>query len=210
MVERFGLGCISPNYFVNPESHGKILKLKMNEEFEELDDDVDAKILVYEDRLNGWFLKFAEDLIKVEDSEFVVLMICIGYFEGNQQFRDGKSSKFESTIALEKALRRVFPEIKEEIVNLIIDGARHGIFHDGMTKRDIWVRYSSPVPFFETKINGNLWLTLNPKLILEKIREDFKEYIQLLKDKTNKKDREKFEKHYIERYGKHHVRTKES
>ena len=43
-------------------------------------------------------------------------------------------------------------------------------------------------------------MELNPDLFIEKIEIDFKTYIDILKNKDNKKERENFEEHYKERY----------
>ena len=70
----YGLGSISPNYYVNHSKFpNKILTIKSEKEPYEidkiLDDDIEAKISVYEDRVNGWFLDFARKLTKETNSE---------------------------------------------------------------------------------------------------------------------------------------------
>ena len=199
-------GSISPNYYVNhSEFPNKIFTIKSEEKPYEivkiLDNDIEAKILVYEDRINGWFLDFARELTKEKNSEFVVSMICMNYLEGNQQFREGKASKGESTEMLKRALKRIFPNAEENILNHLIDKVRHGLFHDGMTKKGVLLRYDLSVPFFTFTINnGEEWIQLDPSVFLKEVQRDFEEYICILKNKENKVERENFEKHYKERY----------
>ena len=62
-------GSISPKYYVNhAEFPNKIFTIKSEEKPYEivkiLDNDIEAKISVYEDRTNGWFLDFARKLTK--------------------------------------------------------------------------------------------------------------------------------------------------
>ncbi len=198
-----GVGSLSPNYYVSPEFSNKIITLKsekMPYEIDKiLDKNIETKILIYEDRINGWFLDFAKKLTNEANSEFLVLMICVNYLEGNQQFREGKTSQNESTKILEKALKRIFPTIEEKILNDFINKVRHGLFHDGMTRKGILLRYGLSVPFF-TFNDGEEWVMLDPSLILKEIRIDFESYINILKNEDNKKERENFEKHYNERY----------
>lgn len=199
------IGSLSPNYYSHPKFPNKILTIKSEEKPYEidkiLDNDIEVKISIYEDRVNGWFLDFARKLTKEKNSEFVVLMICVNYLEGNQQFREGRtSSKGKSTEVLKRALKRIFPNTNENILNYLIDKVRHGLFHDGMTKKGALLKYGLSVPFFTFKTNEGEWITLDPSLFLKEVQKDFEEYIYILKNKENKIERENFEKHYIERY----------
>lgn len=204
----YGLGSISPNYYVNHNKFpNKILTIKSSKKPYEIDkileNDIDTKIYVYEDRVRGWFLDFARKLTKEENSEFIVLMICINYLEGNQQFREGKtSSNRESTEMLKRALKRIFPENSEDDIIYLIDKVRHGLFHDGMTRRGAVLRYGLSVPFFSFTDDNEKWIEIEPSLFLKNIEMDFESYIQTLKNKNNKEERGNFDKHYKERYEK--------
>lgn len=197
-----GMGSLSPNYYKKPDIQDKVFKIKESYEIDKvLEYDIDSKILIYEDRVNGWFLNFAEELTKKDNSEFVVLMICINYLEGNQQFREGKSSLNNSSETLKRALKRIFPETEEETLDYLIDRVRHGLFHDGMTRRGALLRYGLSIPFFTfTMRDGEKWLEIDPSKFLEEVRKDFAFYIEILKNKENKKERSSFENHYNERY----------
>ena len=206
--DKYGLGGLSPNYYVNNlEFPDKILTIKSNKNLYKidkiLDNNIDTKISVYEARIKGWFLDFARKLTKETNSEFVVLMICMNYLEGNQQFREGKtSSNRGSTRMLKRALKRIFLENSKEEIDYLIDKVRHGLFHDGMTRRGALLRYGLSVPFFFFTLGNEKWIEIEPALFLRKIEADFESYISTLKNKDNKKERENFERHYKERYEK--------
>ncbi|MCK5624211.1 hypothetical protein KAI04_00020 [Candidatus Pacearchaeota archaeon] len=200
-----GVGSLSPNYYKSPEFSNKIITLKSEKEPYEVDkileENIETNILIYEDRVKGWFLDFAEKLTKEKNSEFIVLMICVNYLEGNQQFREGRVSQGESTEMLERALKRIFPTTEESILKYFIDKIRHGLFHDGMTRKGALLRYGLSVPFFTFNIDGEEWITVDPSLFLKEIKKDFESYIPILKNKDNEKERENFDKYYNEKYG---------
>lgn len=201
------LGSISPNYYMGKEFPNKVFTVK----FEKgslvpdkiLEDNIETKILVYEDRVRGWFLDFARKLTKETNSEFVVLMICVDYLEGNQQFREGRGSeKGESTKMLKRALKRIFAEVEEDVLDLFIDRVRHGLFHDAMTRKNAMLQYGLDASFFlGTTPKGEKWIKLDPALFLINIAIDFELYLNILRDKNNKRERENFEKYWEERYG---------
>ncbi len=204
IIGRWGLGSLSPNYHVdNKKFPNKIITIISHKEGYEVkeifENDIKTKILVYEDRIKGWFLDFARKLTKQENSEFVVMMICMNYLEGNQQFREGNSSERNSTPVLKRALERIFPDNKNEI-NLLIEKVRHGLFHDGMTKRGALLRYGLGTPFFTFNFDGEDWIEIEPSLFLKHLEKDFSSYIKILKDEKNKTERENFWEHYKERY----------
>ncbi len=200
----YGFGSLSPNYYTNPlKFPNKIFRINDENEIEETlnSNDIETKILVYEDRVKGWFLDFGRKLTKETNSEFIVLMICMNYLEGNQQFREGKSSSNRgSGKMLKRALKRIFPESSGDDIDYLIDKVRHGLFHEGMTKSGAVLRYGLSVPFFSFTINSEKWIEIEPSLFLKNIEMDFKSYIYTLKNKDNKKERRNFEKHYKERY----------
>lgn len=205
-----GLGSLSPNYYVSPYHQNKVFTLDEDNNIDKtLEKNIETKILIYEDRMNGWFLNFARNLTKERNSEFVVLMICISYLEGNQQFREGKtSSKGGSTKMLKKSLKRIFPEIDDNILDRLIDGVRQGLFHDGMTRAGILLRYGLNIPFFTFTANNFEWIELDPDIFLKEVQSDFKSYIETLKNKESKLERENFEKHYNEIYESRELNSK--
>ncbi|MEI7719314.1 MAG: hypothetical protein WCI72_05580, partial [archaeon] len=132
----------------------------------------------YQDRVNGWFLDFATALTRKRDAGFVILSLAIGYIEGNQQFRDGSLSENKSCPFFIKGMRRIFDKalVPEKILKSYYKQIRCGLFHDGMTKKDVSISrdYPYPVDYRDGKI------TINPTKFLEKIKEDLVNYISEL------------------------------
>ena len=197
---------ISPNYFITPMHPNKFTKgtffgdkVIFGRTFNQ---DLDGKVRIYEDRVRGWFLDHAKTLIKEQHADFVVLMICTSYLEGNQQFKEGKSSKIgESGETIKRALKSILPVPKEKewVFDKFVSEVRHGLFHDGMTRELVSINRNFPNPFSINKDFGGM-LLINPILFLWVIEEDFKEYIGDLKNPNNKELRENFEKHWEERH----------
>lgn len=140
--------------------------------------DVKTKIKLYEDRVNGWFLKVAERLKNNNEAGFVILSIAVAYIEGNQQFREGKSSEGKSKQFFVKAVRRIFD--KENIPQTVIEDyysqVRCGLFHDGMTRSNVVISGDFTEPLKYT----NDVIKINPHLFLDKIKADFETYILAL------------------------------
>lgn len=59
--------------------------------------DVDDKITIYERQVKDWFLTPAFEILnEKENCGFIVLMTCLSYFEGKQQYVEGQSSNHNS------------------------------------------------------------------------------------------------------------------
>jgi len=201
-----GTRALSPRYYITPMNPGKFThgilwgnKIALGKSF---DQDLDGKIKIYEDVVNGWFLDHARRLIKEMHSDFVILMICTSYLEGNQQFKEGKSSDRRSNQTIRKALKSIFhiPRGHEPLLNLFIKNVRKGLFHDGMTrnKASLCRDFDQPI-LFDKEFGG--MIKINPVLFFCAIEEDFREYINKLKNPGNKKLRKNFEKHWNAIYG---------
>jgi len=114
-------------------------------------DTIENRIDVYEDRVRGWLVKWAEYLsaVKIDDRKhagFAVLHLSLAYFEpfmvflrGREAAR-GKSSEFFRAGVLE-----VFPELKndadrDEILRILWEDGRNGLFHRGIALKRIRLR----------------------------------------------------------------------
>ncbi len=177
---------ISKNYYVIPpevtivRKHGSDETLDIN--------DIKTKIIVYEDRVKNWFLQIAENLKKDNEAGFVILSIAIAYIEGNQQFRDGKSSHNQSKKFFIRGMRRIFDKanVPEPILKSYYDQIRCGLFHDGMTKKNVVISgdFPSPISYTGNQNGQNSVIRINPHKFSDKIKEDFEKYISELKSDT--------------------------
>lgn len=169
-------------------------------------DDINTQILVYEDSVKTWFLDTAKYLtiknkvnlpfweeFDTNEAGFVIIQVAISYIEGNQQYREGETSKKKSKDFFRKAMKHIFPEICDLkdidlFLNRFYEQVRCGLFHDGMTGRLVTIngKYPKPLEFLNSEI------LINPYKFLDRIIKDFEKYISELKDINNRELRENF------------------
>jgi len=162
---------------------------------------LDIHILIYEDMVKTWFLDVGKYLIiknKVKinkeyfdtgEAGFVILQIATSYVEGNQQYREGKSSHSCSKEFFRKGLKRIFKLVHEDkIIDKFYEQVRCGLFHDGMTKKLVTISGE-----YEPLTLSDESIRINPSKFLQLIESDFNDYIRKLKSHKNKTLRRNFE-----------------
>ncbi len=134
------------------------------------------KIKIYERQVKGWFLDRASALITTPDSNFIVLMICISYLEGVEQYRTGLSSDRQSRPFFRNSINRIFPAHNYTVHNLdvLYSEARCGLFHNGMVNGKI-ILSNDPVDAITFQDIDNI--LINPRLLLDAIIIDFNSYL---------------------------------
>lgn len=150
--------------------------------------DVSDKILIYERQVKDWFLNPAENLISQKNNGFIVLMICMSYLEGVEQYRRGESSDGQSKVFFVSALHRIYPNQFSDVdLRSLYSEARCGLFHSGMVKGKIIINYT-----FQESIafQGTMDIRINPKKLLADIKIDFENFLAELKG--NEKSRNIF------------------
>lgn len=189
---------ISKNYYIN---HPNVTLVRKHGSNETLDlNDTKTKILIYEDRVKEWFLEIGERLKKNNEAGFVILSIAISYIEGNQQFREGKSSHKQSKKFFINGMRRIFDkaDVPEVILKSYYEQIRCGLFHNGMTKKNVTIsgEFQNPISYTRSQDGQNGVIRINPHKFLDKIRKDFDSYISGLKSGQDTKLIENFEKRW--------------
>src|SRR3990170_2990231 len=98
--------------------------------------DVETKILVYEDRVTGWFLQYGQMLQEQHDAGFVVLQVALAQIECIEQYRRGVSSEKQSGEFFCSGIKRVFSLTDADDPGLknFYRLVRCGLFHDGVTR----------------------------------------------------------------------------
>lgn len=154
---------------------------------------VDHKIEIYERQVKEWFLMPATNLVKYKKNNkgFIVLMICLSYLEGIEQYRQGKGSKNDSKKFFVHSMKRLYPnEYSKDQLEDFYDEARCGLFHDGMVRTRIIIDYGFPKSLdFD---GGDI--KISPSKFLKDIKVDFENYLQELR--TNEQSRNKFDRMY--------------
>lgn len=152
--------------------------------------DLDTKILVYEDRVLGWFLKYGKLLQEHHDAGFVVLQVALAQVEAIEQYRSGQSSENGSKKFFSAGLRRIFNlgAVSDVALGNFYGLVRCGLFHDGMTRKRVWIENRFPVALaFENDV-----IKISPNRFLDAVEADFKAYVAALKDPTQNTLRARF------------------
>mgnify|MGYP003645312307 CR=1 FL=1 len=98
------------------------------------------KIKIYERQVKGWFLEPAFKMARYrsENKGFIVLMICLSYIEGVEEYKTGQSSRNRSGEFFRNGLHRIFSGLfTDDQLNRLYREARCGIFHNGMVRGQI-------------------------------------------------------------------------
>ncbi len=178
----------SPNFKHYNRKPGMVVDSRTNEEY--IYDSLDTKILVYEDRVAGWFFRYGKHLQMHHDAGFIVLQVALAQIEGIEQYRRGQSSENKSGLFFRKGLKRIFglDESSDDWLKDFYTLVRCGLFHDGMTRRQVWIenRFDAPLAYDGAHIQ------ISPNKFLDAVIEDFTHYIAELKNPLNVDLREAF------------------
>jgi hypothetical protein len=167
-------------------------------------DTIENRIEVYEDRQRGWLLNWAVYLNDVtkdqrEHAGFAVLQLAFAYFEGHAVFLRGEDSDRRSFEFFQEGVLEVFPEIGndtngKEVLKILWEDVRCGLFHHGITRRRIILQDGSQA-FRYVQIGGG------PKAVLicrhslvSGILTHLENYLRKLRNPEEKKLRLNFQK----------------
>ena len=150
---------------------------------------VNHKIEIYERQVKDWFLIPATNLIKYKNQNkgFIVLMICLSYLEGIEQYRRGQNSNGNSRRFFVSAMERLYPnEFQNHQLEDFYSEARCGLFHNGMVRGEIIINngFQKSIEFVGSDIK------VNPSKFLTDIKIDFENYLQELR--TNEQSKNNF------------------
>jgi len=157
--------------------------------------DIEDKITIYERQVIDWFLNPARNLLRFNSKNkgFIVLMICLSYFEGVEQYRRGTNSNGNSTQTFIDSIQRIFPNqfIQNNLRGLYVQ-ARCGLFHNGMVSGRIIINNS----FTDSILFENNDIKINPKRLFNIIFDDFQNYILNLRNPNETLLRQNFDNMY--------------
>lgn len=151
---------------------------------------IEDKIIIYERQVNDWFLKPAQRFLRGENNGFIVLMICLSYFEGVEQYKQGTNSRNQSKAFFIQAIENIYHDrySNYELEDLYKQ-ARCGLFHNGMTDGKIIIGNDFPNAMDFSEHNA---IKINLKILLKDIKENFNSYIKNLRNEENTEIRHKF------------------
>ncbi len=172
-----------------------IVKIKVSPKFtsDYLDGTVEKTVDVFEDRVNGWFLDWAEKInhptSEYEHAGFAVLNLVLSYFEYIMIFKRGASSDGKSSKFFADGIKDVFPKFKswnnadsKDFLDTLYKHARCGLYHAGMTREKILLLDNNHIIFFNKKDN---MIYIDRHKLVPVIQEHFKNYITQLRQGDN-------------------------
>ncbi len=181
---------------------------------------LDTKIILFDDRVLGWKLNIADQLINggqekslIRHAGFAVLDIVFSYFEMIAKYEAGFTGR-ESKKYFKIGVYSVFPEFKsispavqtplspvgnvvsliDVVLDLMYEGIRCGLYHSGITNGKIFLTAEIETPMaFELQ---NQMLIVNPHLLVPKLKVHLQDYVARLRDVNNTDLHTKFETRY--------------
>lgn len=165
------------------------------------------KIILFADRVNGWQLDIAEQVIATPHAGFAALSIVGSYFEMIGSYLSGKASVGASAKAFERGLRAVLDphkdssaaEVPEAVYRALIQAlyvdVRCGLYHAGITGPNILLRIADDMPIVGIEDGRVL---LDPRKLIEAVRFHFMSYVQMLMNPDVRYDdlRSRFERRF--------------
>lgn len=163
---------------------------------------------VLEDRIRGWLLAPALELLKTNDFSIASVALTTNYFEGIEIYCSGQDSKNSSRKFFQRGFQRVFrvrnqPEaIQDAISDRLYDMLRCGFAHDAMFRSGIYFSTIRSEPFLVTyrKKDGAFDMTaalpsvfINPALFVRGVEQHFTSYVSKLRSGKDKVLRTNFE-----------------
>jgi hypothetical protein len=181
---------------------------------------LDTKITLFEDRVIGWKLDIADQIINggqekssIRHSGYATLDIAFSYFEMIAKYEAGFTGR-ESEKYFKQGVYSVFPEFKNNsnpaqtplspvgnvvflidvVLDLMYEGIRCGLYHSGITNGKIFLTREIKTPMaFDLQ---NQMLIVNPHLLVPKLKAHLRNYVARLRDINNTDLRAKFERRY--------------
>jgi hypothetical protein len=187
--------------------------------------DIEDKITLFEDRILGWKLNIADQVINgqkdssgnmlrepIQHAGFATLDILFSYFEIIGKYETGYVDKYESKSHFRQGVYSVFPQLKmptppsvlgvqgivhtiaDEVLDLLYEGVRCGLYHTGITNNRILLTGSVPNPLaFDLQ---HEMLIINPHLLVPALNTHFASYVAKLRNDENSVLRANFEKRF--------------
>lgn len=142
-----------------------------------------SNIDVFEDAILGWFFKFANALVSLQDEHagMAIMTVIAAYPEMIECYSTGEDSKNHSSEFYQKGLVRIFPflsTIPQDAVKSINSSIRNGIYHTIMLKPGVHLNASGQAVQYDP-LDGIV--RLNPFQLLQVFEKHFNDYVERLR-----------------------------
>ena len=163
---------------------------------------LDQKIEVFIDRVEGWMLGPAKEMVTkgLGYRGFALLSIVTSYFEMIAKYTEGFAQKGKSAHYFEKGLQMVFPEMAlpdaKDLLDSLYERVRNGMYHVGMTKPNVVLVDPS---FGRGSIGFNSptgAIVIAPDTLVDDLTIHFRSFAKQLRDPNQQTFRTDFEERF--------------
>ena len=168
---------ISPNYQID--------------QFEKFE--IDEKITVFEDRVQGWIFDVCDKIIAlgIPNSKIAILKLTCNFFEMFGKFARGFIGNDQSKKHFKIGFKAIYYHTSDEkSADLFYAYIRNSIYHTGFVSPNVLITQSVDKAF---GYNENNLLILNVNVLLNDLRDSFYQYVGDLRKKENDILRKNFE-----------------
>ncbi|MBT3339243.1 MAG: hypothetical protein HN975_19410 [Anaerolineae bacterium] len=160
---------------------------------------LEDKIEVFIDRIKGWHLGVANEIIKrdIQGRDLALLHIVASFFEMISKYNSGYLGERKSKEHFRKGVSLVFPDIEpsaEDFINALYKNIRNGLYHIGRP---------GPNVIFDKNLPGSIGYNSEEDMILvstdqfvEGISLRFDSYARALRNSANTELRSNFERRF--------------
>jgi hypothetical protein len=168
---------------------------------------LEDKITIFADRVTGWQIDVAERMRRDPHAGFAILSVLGSYFEMFAKHDAGHVGSDSSKRYFILGARSVLEAhtdppnqtIPENILVMMYDEIRCGMYHDGMTGPRIIISVTPGIPLVQ--IRGDVMI-LDPHQLVDVIQDHFSRYVAMLVDPRNVLARDNFERRFDANPGK--------
>ena len=160
---------------------------------------LEDKIEVFIDRIEGWYLGVANEIIKrdIPGRDLALLHLVSSFFEMISKYNSGFLGEGKSKEHFKKGVRLVFPDIEPEaddFINALYKSVRNGLYHIGRPGPNVIIDRNLPGSVgYNTQDN---MIMVSPDQFVEDISIRFKAYARALQIPSNIELRSNFEKRF--------------
>ena len=160
---------------------------------------LEDKIGVFIDRIEGWYLGVANEIIKrdIPGRDLALLHLVASFFEMISKYNSGFLGEGKSKEHFRKGVRLVFPEIEPEVegfIDALYKGVRNGLYHIGRPGPNVIIDKNLPGSVgYNAQDN---MIMVSPDQLVGDISIRFTAYAQALRNPKNIELRSNFEKRF--------------
>ena len=155
--------------------------------------EIDEKITVFEDRVQGWIFDVCDKILalRIPNSEIAILKLTCNFFEMFGKFARGFVGNNQSKKHFKIGFNAIYHQTcDDKSSDLFYAYIRNPIYHTGFVSPNVLITQSVNKPFGYSE---NHVLILNVRVLLNDFRESFQQYICDLRNEDNQTLRNNFE-----------------